>query len=363
MVSGMAQPCPNNGDRFQAISDILTEAARPQISETIEMLRKSASAPSQHLSREQLQSATAKVSNLVPLDDVVDSLSADRELAVNEIAQFGAWVAQTFGKGDVEFAPAKEQMQMTLLPEAGDRVALHNSYAPSGFAGREIRNAVKALVTWKPTEEVVSNFLLKRAFSGATSILTMESLMAFTFFVRNGRLDDIAEVNPQDAQFHSVICAAYDLLEVGRQDALNGLQYALGLLEPPKKGTSELAIGAARVVFRDEITEIDRAASLSDKRLLPKTKERLTSRVINNPEAYTIRNISEFSETNVLAMASHHGLNIEVDQKTEMAARELLRENGIEAGQENFLPYAVRAVLSGTTDEYVESLQRERAAL
>lgn len=314
------------------------------------------------LSGEQLEVVADAVTSMQTLEYIVSTLGVEQEFALDEIASFGTWVAQSQGKGDLPMS-GRDENQLPLFPSRDSHGAVGTSFQPMSLGGRDIRRAVNALATYRPGKDLIRQYQLKRAHSGASSLLTIETVGAVGFFARHGRISDLGGVNPKDPVFHQVLVQAYDLLEVGRQDALIGLVHGLGLGELPAGVTREMALSATQALFREEADLLVRAFSTGNGRLIASTQSKLVGRVTADPERFSISDICGLSEVQVLNLARGNGLAVEADQKAEAEARKLLEEVGVVGNAHNFLPDAIHAVHTDTVDEFRRDLQRELANL
>lgn len=349
------------------VAAILSEAGRPNISVAIERLRPEGS--SEQDDRLDVAGLSRLVEALVALtsvDVIADNEGISRAAVLDEIGELGTWLSQSKGKGHLIFTDKVQAGQMALFEspsfEEGAEINLPVSYLPRSNNGRDIRPAINAVLTHRPTREDLERYCLRNAHAGASQTLTFEAVTTTALFARLDRLDDIGDVNSKDETFRSIVCQAYDLLEVGRRDAIRGLQHMLGV-SGSYDLTDDVAHMYAKTLFRAEATEIQRALGTGNEALVAKTRARLRDRVARHSDMFAISSVADLSVAQVIAIAQEHGLSSEVDSTVDSQAREILRNLGLEQDRHQHMPDAVNAVINGTTAEYIKGMRQEMAAL
>ena len=172
-----------------------------------------------------------------------------------------------------------------------------------------------------------------------------------------GRLDKIDQVNAKDPVFHAQAVAAYDLLDIARQDALNGIDKLLEGDVSDLQGLLNACV-KSRWIAEREITLIERmikAAQLRPGALKTLVNELkfFSARAKNLPHAYRPESIASLNVGQIQRIAEAAGLPVEGSSRVEESLiRNKLKALGLTSDLDRLVPEGIRAAQAGQLDEF-----------
>lgn len=242
-----------------------------------------------------------------------------------------------------------------VLPE-DLKVTVPPGFEPKGFHKRDVSKALAAIVVAAPDDATIARFVA-RTYQIRSAALNYPMLSGVWYFAQCGRLDKIDAVNAKDPVFHSQVVAAYDLLDIARRDAIDGIEV---LVEQNLEDLDRLesACVKARWVAEQEITRLEKLIAAAKVRPTSlKTLEReiryFADRVKHNEAIYKPSDISKLNVGQIQRIAQAAGLPVEGGSREEESQiRSKLKELGLSSDLDRLLPEGLRAAKTGQLDEF-----------
>lgn len=263
-------------------------------------------------------------------------------------------------------APAKAGSKKSSKAKSGPaiQVVLPVGFERSAPHRRDVARALAAIVVADLSDDIIVRFLARK-YPSETTVLTFPIVAALWRFATLGRLDDMAEISPH-LGFQRLLVAAWDLLEVARQDSADGIKELIAADVSDLDALRD-ACAKSRFVAEGELTRIERQITMAHEReaalpLLSRELSFLAQRVRANPMAYLIGSIAELSEGQVRRIAQAAGLPVDGESRAEEAEiRSRLQQMGLSSDVDRLVPEGVRASQVGVLETFWDACERRLA--
>jgi hypothetical protein len=295
------------------------------------------------------------------------SVKAGQRLVLDVVATFGTWLAHSVGRADVtsSYAASEEQqVQTELFPvkpkparKRKNHVVIPEGYEPSGPHKRDVDKALCTIVAHRPNQEVISRFVA-RTYTVRQSHLGYPVVAGVWGFARHGRLASIDLVS-EDLVFQAQVVEAFDILDVGREDAIKAV---------------EKLLTAENVTHKDALKACDRAFWLDEQSFgmlrkvaeLAKKDASETSRLQReigllrrkvelHAGRYRPAQVSDLTLGQVRRICESNGIRVEPESRAEETEiRNTLKTMGFAVDADRLVPEALRCADSGTLDTFWE---------
>jgi len=294
------------------------------------------------------------------------SVKAGQRLVLDVVATFGTWLAHSVGRAEVTSSYAvneESSTQLGLFPgtkpakRRKNHVVIPNGYEPSGPHKRDVNKALATIVVHKPDREVIARFVA-RTYTTRQSHLGYPVVAGVWGFARHGRLGTIDLVS-DDLVFQMQVIEAFDILDVGREDAIKAVEKLLkGTDVTPKEALK----ACDRAFWLDEqgFGLLRKVAELAKKN--PTETSRLSReigllrrKVELHPERYRPSQVSDLTLGQVHRICEINGIRIESESRAEeIEIRNTLKTLGFTGDADRLVPEALRCADSGTLDTFWE---------
>lgn len=294
------------------------------------------------------------------------SAKAGQRLVLDVVATFGTWLAHSVGRAQVtsSYAAAEEQPAQTeLFPVAKptkprkNHVVIPEGYEPSGPHKRDVDKALCTIVAHAPDRDVIARFVA-RTYTTRQSHLGYPVVAGVWGFARHGRLASIDLVS-EDIVFQTQIIEAFDILDVGREDAIAAVTK---LLDAENATPKEVLKACDRAFWLDEqgfalLRKIADVAKKDPAALSRLSREigLLRRRVELHPERYRPSQVSDLNLAQVRRICEINGIRVEPESRAEETEiRNTLKTLGFSVDADRLVPEALRCADSGTLDVFWE---------
>jgi hypothetical protein len=287
-------------------------------------------------------------------------------LVLGVIARFGTWVTHTMEVNETEplFASVLEAGATGAADKAraDGHIVIPSGYEPDRNAGRDVARALAAIISNKPNPEAVARFV-DRTYRMRSSALGHQMVSSVWSFAARNRLERITRVS-DDPIFHQQVVAAFDLLDVSRQDALRSLERLTAIPFPLDEKAVEAVLAElsrVRWVSEAEVTRLIRTAETARARtasipVLERELRLLVSRIGHEP--WDISSVGKLNAGQVRRIATLGGLTVDTPARSnEAVIRTTLRTMGLSADADKLVPEALRATERNLLDEFWIILQ------
>jgi hypothetical protein len=290
---------------------------------------------------------------------------ANREMNVNlvlsVIARYGTWLTHTLEVNEIDpvyaidFVGKKIPKNLIVIP---------TGYEPFNNNGRDIARALAAIIANKPSLEISARFV-DRTYRMRSSSLTYPMVSCVWGFAARNRLYRISKVS-SDPIFHGEVVAAYDLLDIARQDAYNAILNVVSVSYPlDKDSISNIRdwLLLASWVHEGEISRLLRVAETALVRpasipLLMREIDMLKTRVNDPSSHWSLSSIGVLNAGQVRRICSIGGLTVDPpNNSNEASIRATLRSMGLSADADKLVPEALRATEKNMLDEFWSVLE------
>lgn len=293
------------------------------------------------------------------------SVKAGQRLVLDVVATFGTWLAHSVGRAEVTSSyavTAEKSVQTELFPVAAktvkqrkNHVVIPEGYEPSGPYKRDVDKALCTIVAHRPSREVIARFVA-RTYTTRQSHLGYPVVAGVWGFARHGRLASIDLVS-DDLVFQTQTIEAFDILDVGREDAIK----AIGKLIDAENVTAKEAIKVCdRAFWLDEQTFglLRKVAELVKKNpaetaRLSREVGLLRRKVELHPERYRPAQVSALTLGQVRRICEINGIRVEPENRAEETEiRNTLKTMGFAVDADRLVPEALRCADAGTLDTF-----------
>jgi len=298
------------------------------------------------------------------------SAKAGERLVLDVVATFGTWLSHSVGRADVtvSYASLEEKpVQPELFPAAtptprrdANHVVVPEGYEPSGPHRRDVDKALVTIVHHRPGAEVIARFVA-RTYTTRQSHLGYPVVAGVWGFAQRGRLDSIDLVS-DDLVFQAQVIEAFDILDVGREDAVKALQKLLGAERP---SPAVVLKACDRMFWLDEPTfstlrRVAEFAKNDEGNLgrLDREVSLLRRRVQLHPERYFLQQVSDLTLGQVRRICESNGIRVEPENRAEETEiRGTLKSMGFSVDADRLVPEALRCAEQGTLDDFWEIMR------
>lgn len=287
-------------------------------------------------------------------------------LVLGVVARFGTWVTHTMEVNETE--PQFESALNALAPGSAEKargeghIVIPAGYEPDRNSGRDVARALAAIIANKPSADAVTRFV-DRTYRMRSSALSHQMVSSVWSFAARNRLDRITKVS-DDPIFHQQVVAAFDLLDVSRQDALRSLDRIRTTafpLDTQQVETVLAELNRIRWVNEAETNRLIRAAETAVLRsaatpALERELRMLAARIDREP--WNITSVGRLNAGQVRRIATLGGLNVDTPARSnEAVIRSTLRTMGLSADADKLVPEALRATERNLLDDFWNILQ------
>ena len=310
----------------------------------------------------------------------LNQIAADTHLSttvvLDVVADFGTWLTHvTGGSGATTMtAAALRQQSLFQVPARTAKKAKAKAAAvncevviPSGFERspankRDVSKALASIVVTNPGNEMITRYLARKYPTGA-KVLTFEMVAVVWRFATLGRLDELDTINPDGAAFTQLVVAAYDVLEVARQDAIAGM-LLLAAGDISDLDALRQACTKSRWLAERDIRDIEKLIEVVAKRpesdtLLRKELKFLAKRIEVAPSKYLVGAIAELNDGQVRRIGTANGLVVDgSDHAEEVKIRGRLQSMGLASDVDRLVPDGLKALQAGVLDVFWDAMQR-----
>lgn len=247
------------------------------------------------------------------------------------------------------------ELEAVTIPVGFERKAFHK---------RDVAKALAAIVVTDPDDDTIARFIARK-YQTQARVLTFPHVTQVWFFARLGRLDELDRVNPANHVFGELLVEAYDLLDVARQAAIDGINL-LVQGDASDLDAIEAACQKASWVAEADIRRISKMVTLAKARsgslrLLERELSFFAQRVRQSPGAYRPQEVADLNLGHINRIAAAAGLDVENDERAdEIEVRQTLKNLGFTSDLDRLVPEGVRAVRAGKGDEFFEVMDQRR---
>lgn len=298
------------------------------------------------------------------------------QFTLDIIAGFGEFLGQSSGQtADVQIVSIKDaphpvaeiptgKARRTFTPGQLDLWPTHTDdivVVPPGFeiryTKRELRKAIRNIVTSRPGEPEIRRWLLRRGHRVHQNLVfpTVAMVHCVSQLGRLGELDELVYTQRGvRSELARVIVAAYDLLDVTRADAVRSID-ALA------DGATDFAAHCVRasVLAEAAVGRLRSGLATGNARLAAKALGRFRQEIADGGNRFRPADVSELNVGQVRRIAERAGLELEAPTYAEEGrVRAWIEESGQALEVELLLPDGVRAVHYGLGDVFKASLAR-----
>ena len=336
---------------------------RPEVIDKLEHL---ASVEIRRYTLEQVVSFVSQLRSATPAADIAKSTNLSEEEVIDLGAKLGTWLTHVFGSVSAEIVIAAKQEQPELFQESkGKKVIIPLGFERRGKQRREINRALATIIRHNPDEATLSRFL-DRLYPSKNSVLTARDVFMVWRFAQLGRIDGLASISPKHPAFCQTMVSAYNLLDTSISDAENSVK-VLADVEADVESVVDACVKARWLnearISRLERVAVSAAKSKSSMELLRRHQQTFALEVATAPHSWTITDIAQLLEGQVLRLVQAAGLVNEESSRREaleIRARliELDEENGSDLAKDLDLlvPEGLRAKRAGLEMEYWDAI-------
>lgn len=161
------------------------------------------------------------INNGEPYSKLAKRMSA--ELSINEefitdiVAVLGTWLAHSLGKSNAVYPYAEV---CDPCPTGEKRIPF--GYAPTESNKRDLAKALSAIIYHAPDTDTLERFV-SRTYTGSKRQMSYSIVSGVWGLCVVGRLHNVRLISA-DAVFLAQVIEAFDLLDIAREDAVNGVQ-------------------------------------------------------------------------------------------------------------------------------------------
>lgn len=294
------------------------------------------------------------------------SVKAGQRLVLDVVATFGTWLAHSVGRAKVtsSYAVSEEQsVHAELFPVnkpaklRKNHVIIPVGYEPSGPHKRDVDKALSTIVAHAPDHEVIARFVA-RTYTTRQSHLGYPVVAGVWGFARHGRLVSVDLVS-DDLVFQAQVIEAFDILDVGREDAIKAVAK---LLKNENVTPKEALKAYDRAFWLDEQSfgQLRKVAELAKKN--PAETSRLSReigllrrKVALHRGRYRPSQVSDLTLGQVRRICEINGIRVEPESRAEETEiRNTLKTLGFSVDADRLVPEALRCADSGTLDTFWE---------
>lgn len=286
-------------------------------------------------------------------------------LVLDVLAKLGPWLAHSIGRAEATWRYAADVEQPTLFTAtpADGAVIIPDGYEPTGPHRRDLDKAIAAVVIHKPSEDILERFV-DRTYATRQSIMNYPLVAGVWGFAQQGRLGTLDAVS-DDLLFQTQAVDAYDLLDVGREDAIK----AITRLLTAENLTAKKLLGLCdRAYWLDEagFQSLRRAASaaLGDKSrsdFMLRELATMRRRIESQHARYFPENVADLTLGQVRRISENAGIRVEPENRVEETAiRRTLKSMGFSTDLDRLLPEALRCAETGTLEEFWDIMQSRK---
>lgn len=337
---------------------------------TIERLRQAEHAEERRLSLAEVRGVVDGILAVRPLADIAATTGLDDKTILDVTAELGTWLTHVHGGADATIVSAADHGQQQLL-QAATGPARREVVVPLGFerrAGhrRDVSRALAAIVVHAPDDKTLTRWLSRKYQPSRANVVTFSIVSVVWRFATLGRLGEIDRINANNAAFAKLLVAAYDLLDVARRDAIDGV-ITLATADTANLDALAAACVKARWLNEGRIARLERTISLARsrpgvQRLLAKELRSFAAEVRAQPDTWAPTGISKLSEGQVRRICQAAGLSTEGPKRAEEAdVRRRLAELGLRADADRLVPDAIRAAQAGVAEEFWAAMELRAA--
>ena len=261
--------------------------------------------------------------------------------------------------GSVRTSARREALIEELRRDA-NAVVIPPGFERKAWHKRDVAKALASIVVTDPDDETIARFIARK-YQTQAKVLTFPHVTQVWMFARLGRLERFDRINPKNPVFGQLAVEAFDLLEVARQDAINGLL----LLAAGPGDRTELANACTKASWLAE-SEIKKIAGMiergsPDVRLAVELNF-LRQRIESNPSGYMPASIAELNPGQVRRIAMASGLSVDNDDRSEEAEiRQALKDYGFTNDLDRLVPAGVKASRAGRREEFFDVMKARKA--
>lgn len=295
------------------------------------------------------------------------SVKAGQRLVLDVVATFGTWLAHSVGRAEVTSSYAADEekpVQTELFPvdtaprkRRKNHVIIPEGYEPSGPHKRDVDKALCTIVAHRPDAEVIARFVA-RTYTTRQSHLGYPVVAGVWGFARHGRLASIDLVS-DDVVFQTQVLEGFDILDVGREDAIKALTK---LVDAPNVTPKEALKACDRAFWLDEQTFglLRKVAELAkkDPSETPRLQREiglLRRKAEQNPLRFRPSQVSDLTLGQVRRICEINGIRVEPENRAEETEiRNTLKSMGFSVDADRLVPEALRCADSGTLDTFWE---------
>jgi transposase-like protein len=295
------------------------------------------------------------------------SVRAGERLVLDVVATFGTWLAHSVGRADVTSSYAVEEekpVQTELFPaprkapkRRKNHVVIPEGYEPSGPHKRDVDKALCTIVAHRPDAEVIARFVA-RTYTTRQSHLGYPVVAGVWGFARHGRLASIDLVS-EDIVFQTQVLEGFDVLDVGREDAIRALAK---ILDNENASPKDVLKACDRAFWLDEqaFQALRKVAEFVKKDPSENSRLRreiglLRHKVAANPGRYRPSQVSDLTLGQVRRICEISGIRVEPENRAEETEiRNTLKSMGFSVDADRLVPEALRCADSGTLDAFWE---------
>ena len=384
----------------------MTDTTTPVgVAEAIAHLRDLRPAESQVFTTEQLRTIANDVYNARPLEhtmarpELADIAVADVLGIVEEFGKHRARVLKLGPSESVQAAeigmlplpgiqPSREEIlhidakvaaekKLTKAEQrvwdavGGNRVVIPFGYEHGAYQTRNIDASLRALVRSRPTDAEIERFVV-RHFERPTAVLSADHVHLLHWMLRNGLAHKLLELRPAEHTLAQMLVRSYELLDVARLDARDGIA-ALAQADPEKADVTDLRGHAARAswLFPAEFARLDKVLAEVEKaptdprlRTLLATKLRSFCAWLGaSSVAAALVSIEHMTEGHLLGILRNTGLAGDEQEEKQVVAhlRAKLTACGLGNDLDREIPEGVKAWRLGRLEEFLSSREARAA--
>ena len=342
---------------------------------------------------EQIRTIVDDVYNAVPLETTM-ARELFRDIAVADVLgiveEFGKHRARVHKRGRTPyvlasdcgmlFAPGRgEVLSSTVKKSRGRRAAglpaelvqdrpvvIPDGYEHGAYQTRDICASLAAMVTDRPEDPEIERFRV-RHFERPTTVLTADHVHLLHWAARNGLANKLLELGPSEHALAQMFVKSYELLDVARMDAADGVRALSAARNSDTVDVTELRSHAAKAswLFPAEFARLDRVLAEVEKSPdNPRLRSLLDSKLFNfvtwlagNSVAGALISVENMTEGHLLGILSNAGLLGDEQEEKQVVAhlRERLTSLGLTNDLDREIPEGVNAWRLGRLADFLAS--------
>lgn len=320
-------------------------------------------------------------------------IAADAGLSEDEVtdlvAECGTWLGHANKKTKKMATEAvidlDEAAQATAVSVENDVVRLPIGFERRSEVGedgkvrrRDVSAALARIVQLKPSDEVLMRFLDRKYPAQVTLSYPMVTTVRFIAGLRDAegrsRIEELDQVNGDNASLSACLLKAYDMLEVARADGEAGIralcQAAAGVTVEELPGLLEAArnsnwINPARMGemakrIETAIKQIERSDRQTQYALtnVRSACYNFAAQVKRERRLWLFESIADLSVGQVQTICKANGLRVDGDDRAlANDIRTSLKDMGFESDTDRLLPLGMRSYAAGLESEFWTALE------